>query len=155
MAANPPYEGAVLVLGTIDEVGIPLLEKADNPQDVVAYAGYGFWAPAALVKKTKGLTAEKEIETSAIAPVTGDQAIEVPTLDGDLADPQPQGDPAEAGDGAETVPAVPDLEPDAGTEADPTTAAVGTQPSKVEAETPAENTAAADPADPSDPAPAE
>lgn len=67
MAANPPYEGAVFVPGTMEEVGLALLAKATDPKDVVAYAGYGFWVPSALATKTKGAKAT-EITNAPVAP---------------------------------------------------------------------------------------
>lgn len=69
MAANPPYEGAVFVPGTAESVGVELLKHAKDPQDVVAYAGYGYWAPADVVGKTKGAD-EQKLTNAPIAPRT-------------------------------------------------------------------------------------
>lgn len=151
MAANPPYEGAVFVPGTMDEVGIPLLAKADDPQDIVAYAGYGFWAPQKTVNKVKGVSAV-DIEVGPLAPVQGDQAVVIPELDGEVADPTPQGSPDAIGDSGDPAPA-PEI-PVTPTENDPTAQTTVPQPSSVTPDAPVENTAAADPDDATAPAPA-
>ena len=70
MAAVPPYEGAVFVPGTAESVGVELLKHADDPQDVVAYGGYGYWAPAGVVAKTKGAS-KQDLTNAPIAPKTG------------------------------------------------------------------------------------
>lgn len=71
MAAQAPWDGLEFVPGTMDEVGLKLLEAADDPQDVVAYAGYGFWAPSALIAKVSGISAQ-ELTNGPIAPATAE-----------------------------------------------------------------------------------
>lgn len=149
MAANPPYEGAVFVPGTAEEIGVKLLEKADDPQDVVAYAGYGYWVPAALARKVSGAK-KQDVEVGPVAPFIGDQAVGIPELDGEVADEHPQGSDEDPGDHGDPAPA-PELPVATAEELenDPTANAVAAKaPSKVKAETPAENTAAADEDDP-------
>lgn len=69
MAARPPREGLEFVPGTMEEVGVELLKHVKDPQDVIAYGGYGFWAPAAAISKVSGAS-KQELTNAPIAPRT-------------------------------------------------------------------------------------